>query len=184
MAHLVEHDIALEVCPTSNVCTRSVPSLAEHPLPALVAAGVPVTINSDDPPMFATTLTHEYVVAAELLGLDAAGLAELARAGVRHSFADDVRKAQVLDEIDSLPRGVWCAPGPTVTDVRRRRGAGRRAHRPRPDHRRRPGSRHRSHRHGRDPHARRARTGHRSSDGGRAGSRRAGHRRCSPCSPA
>src|SRR3954451_9952372 len=92
MLYLQEHDIALEVCPTSNVCTRSVPSLAEHPLPALVAAGVPVTINSDDPPMFATDLTHEYVVAAGLLGLDEAGLAELARAGVRHSFADDVRK--------------------------------------------------------------------------------------------
>ena len=51
-----ERAIPLEVCPTSNVRTRSVPSLAEHPLPALVAAGVPVTINSDDPPMFSTTL--------------------------------------------------------------------------------------------------------------------------------
>ena len=48
--------IPLEICPTSNVRTRAVPSLAEHPLPALVAAGVPVTINSDDPPMFGTTL--------------------------------------------------------------------------------------------------------------------------------
>ena len=66
--HLVDRGIALEVCPTSNVCTRSVPSLAEHPLPALVAAGVMVTINSDDPPMFATTLNDEYVVAASLLG--------------------------------------------------------------------------------------------------------------------
>ncbi len=101
MAHLGERDIALEVCPTSNVCTRSVPSLADHPLPALVAAGVPVTINSDDPPMFATTLTEEYVVAAELLGLDEAGMADLARAGVRYSFADPARKAQVLAEIDT-----------------------------------------------------------------------------------
>ncbi len=81
MSHLAERDIALEVCPTSNVCTRSVPTLAEHPLPALVAAGVPVTINSDDPPMFATTLNHEYVVAAGLLGLDHAGVADLAHAG-------------------------------------------------------------------------------------------------------
>ena len=51
------------------------PSLAEHPLPALVAAGVPVTINSDDPPMFSTTLNHEYAVAADLLGLDEQGVA-------------------------------------------------------------------------------------------------------------
>ncbi|KQV74701.1 adenosine deaminase [Aeromicrobium sp. Root344] len=101
MAHLAEHGITLEVCPTSNVCTRSVPSMAEHPLPALVAAGVPVTINSDDPPMFSTTLNHEYEVAAELLGLDNSGIADLARASVRASFADDVTKAAILTEIDA-----------------------------------------------------------------------------------
>ena len=101
MAYLAEHDIALEVCPTSNVCTRSVPSLAEHPLPALVAAGVPVTINSDDPPMFSTTLNQEYEVAAELLGLDNAGIADLAKASVRSSFADDATKAAILAEIDA-----------------------------------------------------------------------------------
>jgi adenosine deaminase len=100
MAHLAEHDITLEVCPTSNVRTRSVPSLAEHPLPALVAAGVPVTINSDDPPMFSTTLNQEYEVAAELLGLDNQGIADLARASVRSSFADDSTKAAILAEID------------------------------------------------------------------------------------
>lgn len=101
LAHLREHDIALEVCPTSNVCTRSVPSLAEHPLPALVAAGVPVTINSDDPPMFSTTLNQEYVVAARLLGLSRAGVADLARQGVRYSFLDDAAKAAILAEIDA-----------------------------------------------------------------------------------
>jgi adenosine deaminase len=88
------------VCPTSNVCTRAEPSLAEHPLPALVAAGVPVTINSDDPPMFSTTLNHEYEVAAELLGLDESGIAELAKAAVRASFLDDAGKAALLTEID------------------------------------------------------------------------------------
>ncbi len=101
MAHLAEHGIALEVCPTSNVRTRSVPSLAEHPLPTLVAAGVPVTINSDDPPMFSTTLNQEYEVAAELLGLDDQGIAELARASVRSSFADDATKAAIIAEIDA-----------------------------------------------------------------------------------
>lgn len=101
MAHLAEHGITLEVCPTSNVRTRSVASLDEHPLPALVAAGVPVTINSDDPPMFSTTLNHEYEVAAGLLGLDDQGVADLARASVRSSFADDATKATILAEIDA-----------------------------------------------------------------------------------
>lgn len=101
MAVLAERQITLEVCPTSNVCTRSVPSLAEHPLPTLVAAGVPVTINSDDPPMFSTTLTQEYEVARDLLGLDDAGVADLSRAAVRASFADDAVKRDLLAEIDA-----------------------------------------------------------------------------------
>jgi len=101
MAHLAEHNVTLEICPTSNVRTRSVPSLAEHPLPQLVAAGVPVTINSDDPPMFGTTLNAEYEIAAELLGLDNAGVAELARAAVRASFAADAVKRDLLAEIDT-----------------------------------------------------------------------------------
>jgi adenosine deaminase/aminodeoxyfutalosine deaminase len=92
--------IVLEVCPTSNVCTRSVPSLAQHPLPALVAAGVPVTINSDDPPMFSTTLNQEYAVAAHLLDLDSAGMAELARAAVRAAFLNDTGKRALIAEID------------------------------------------------------------------------------------
>jgi adenosine deaminase/aminodeoxyfutalosine deaminase len=101
MAHLVERNIALEVCPTSNVCTRAVPSLADHPLPALVEAGVPVTINSDDPPMFSTTLNDEYAVAADLLGLDESGVAELARQAVRYSFLGEAGKAAILAEIDA-----------------------------------------------------------------------------------
>lgn len=112
LAHLREHNIALEVCPTSNVCTRSVASLAEHPLPILVAAGVPVSINSDDPPMFSTTLNAEYAVAAELLDLDEAGVAELARAGVRQSFLGEQGQRALLAEIDAyLDRGVFCSPG-------------------------------------------------------------------------
>src|SRR5206468_7575326 len=70
LEYLAEHDIALEVCPTSNVATKVVPSLDEHPIVDMAAAGVPVTVNSDDPPMFATTLNREYAIAADLLGLD------------------------------------------------------------------------------------------------------------------
>jgi len=101
LERLVDEGVALEVCPTSNVCTRSVPSLAEHPLRALVDAGVTVTVNSDDPTMFSTTLTREYLVAAELLDLDLSGVADLARAAARVSFAPgDVRRA-LLAEIDA-----------------------------------------------------------------------------------
>lgn len=101
LEYLAAQQIALEVCPTSNVRTRSVASLAEHPLPALVDAGVPVTINSDDPPMFATTLNEEYAVAAELLDLDEAGLAALARAAVDVSFLDVAGKDALREEIEA-----------------------------------------------------------------------------------
>ena len=100
LAHLARNQIALEVCPSSNIATRAVASLAEHPLPQFVAAGVPVTINSDDPSMFGTSLNREYEIAADLLGLDRAGVADLARAGVRHSFAPEDVKARTTAEID------------------------------------------------------------------------------------
>ncbi|MCG8151848.1 adenosine deaminase [Pimelobacter simplex] len=99
--HLAEHRIPLEVCPSSNVATRAVASLDEHPLPRFVDAGVLVTINSDDPPMFGTTLNREYEIAAGLLDLDAAGVADLARAGVAASFASDDAKARLTAEIDT-----------------------------------------------------------------------------------
>lgn len=105
LALLAERGIALEVCPTSNVRTRSVPSLAEHPLPAIAAAGVPFSISSDDPPMFGTTLTDEYVVTADLLGLDETGVAELARQAVRQSFLDEAGKASLLAEVDAYVAG-------------------------------------------------------------------------------
>jgi aminodeoxyfutalosine deaminase len=102
--YLADQGIPLEVCPTSNVATRAVPSLDEHPLPAMVAGGLQVTINSDDPPMFGTDLNTEYAVAARLLDLDRNGVADLARAAVWHSFADDRVKARLVAEIDAYAR--------------------------------------------------------------------------------
>ncbi|PUA80976.1 adenosine deaminase [Nocardioides currus] len=100
LEHLAAEGITLEVCPSSNIATRAVATLAEHPLAAFVEAGVPVTINSDDPPMFGTTLNDEYAVAAELLSLDRDGVADLSRAAVRASFAPEDVKARILAEID------------------------------------------------------------------------------------
>jgi aminodeoxyfutalosine deaminase len=100
LRHLADTGVPLEVCPSSNVATRAVPSLDEHPIRVFRDAGVTVTVNSDDPPMFGTTLSGEYAVAARLLGLDEAGLAELARSAVRASFAPDDVRRRVLSEID------------------------------------------------------------------------------------
>lgn len=99
--HLGEHRIPLEVCPTSNVATRAVADLAEHPIRAMAAAGLVVTVNSDDPPMFGTDLNTEYAVAARLLGLDAAGVAALAKNAVEVSFLDQPAKSALAAEIDA-----------------------------------------------------------------------------------
>jgi aminodeoxyfutalosine deaminase len=98
--HLGEHRIPLEVCPTSNIATRAVERIEDHPIRRMVEAGLMVTVNSDDPPMFGTDLNTEYGVAARLLGLDAAGIAGLARNAVQASFLDTAGKARLSGEID------------------------------------------------------------------------------------
>ncbi|ELP69595.1 adenosine deaminase [Streptomyces turgidiscabies] len=109
LAHLAEQRIALEVCPTSNIATRAVRTLDEHPLKEFVRAGVLVTINSDDPPMFGTDLNSEYAVAARLLDLDEWGVADLAKNAVEASFLDPAGKAALAAEIDTYT-SAWLAP--------------------------------------------------------------------------
>jgi aminodeoxyfutalosine deaminase len=99
VGYLRERQIPLEVCPTSNVCTRQVPDLASHPLPRMLDEGLFVTLNSDDPPMFGTTLTDEYRRAASVLGLSRDQLAGLAANAVRASFLDEPAKQALLTEI-------------------------------------------------------------------------------------
>ena len=101
LEHLAEHRIPLEVCPTSNIATRAVADLDQHPIREMVAAGVLVTVNSDDPPMFGTDLNQEYGVAARLLELDERGLAVLAKNAVEVSFLDPAGKRRLTEEIDS-----------------------------------------------------------------------------------
>ena len=101
IAHLVETGTPLEVCPSSNIATRAVATLDEHPITAFRDAGVTVTVNSDDPPMFGTSLNREYEIAADLLDLDEAGVADLARTAVRASYAEEAVKTKLLAEIDA-----------------------------------------------------------------------------------
>ncbi|MFD8480958.1 adenosine deaminase [Kitasatospora sp. NPDC059673] len=103
--HLGEHRIPLEVCPTSNLATRVVERIEDHPIRQMVDAGLLVTVNSDDPPMFGTDLNTEYAVAAKLLDLDRAGIAALARNAVEASFLDAAGKRRLTGEIDAYLAG-------------------------------------------------------------------------------
>lgn len=86
LAHLEERRVVLDVCPTSNVCTGAVPSLAAHPLRRLYDAGVRITINTDDPIFFHTTMNAEYMLAAHRFGFSAAELADLSLKTVDAAF--------------------------------------------------------------------------------------------------
>lgn len=110
LSYLAEHRVPLEVCPTSNIATRAVPDLEQHPLKEMVDAGLLVTINSDDPPMFGTDLCTEYGIAARLLGLDAIGVASLARNAVEASYLEESGKAQLRREIDAYLRDFANSP--------------------------------------------------------------------------
>ena len=106
VAEVRERGIALDVCPTSNVMTRSVPSLEEHPLPAMLDAGLVCTLASDDPTMFGSPLAGEFERCRSAFGFDAERLAELARHGVRASFADERLKDDLLNGIDAWADGM------------------------------------------------------------------------------
>lgn len=68
---LRDQQIPLEVCPTSNICLKQFPRLEDHPLPRMLQEGLLVTLNSDDPPMFNTTLTEEYLRTARAFHFEA-----------------------------------------------------------------------------------------------------------------
>ncbi|MEU6713614.1 adenosine deaminase [Nonomuraea sp. NPDC046802] len=97
VAEVRERRIPLEVCPTSNVLLGFVPSLAAHPLPRLVEAGLLVTVNTDGE----TELAAEYARLGEVFGYGDAELAELARTSIDASFAPEEVKTRLRAEVDA-----------------------------------------------------------------------------------
>lgn len=90
--HLRDHRIPLDISISSNVCTGVVESLAGHPVRRLYDAGVPVTLNTDDPPMFHTSLLNEYRLARDAFGFSPDELRHVARNSLE--FALDYRPGE------------------------------------------------------------------------------------------
>lgn len=97
---LREKQIPLEINPTSNVCLHVYRRLAEHPFPHLDRMGLLVTVNSDDPPLFNTTLNQEYGVLASEFGYEKKDLARIARNAFVASATSEEIKTKLLNEFD------------------------------------------------------------------------------------
>ncbi|MGE0501231.1 MAG: adenosine deaminase [Rhizobiaceae bacterium] len=93
--------IVLEVCPVSNVALDVFPTFADHPFPKLKEAGCRVTLSSDDPPYFATSLKHEYDVAATHFGMDARALTAVTRTALESAFVDRKTRTALLARLDA-----------------------------------------------------------------------------------
>lgn len=106
LERLVADGVSLGVCPRSNVTLGLYPDWPSHPLPALVAAGVQVTLNTDDPAPMGTALERDWAVAAEQFGFDHADLVSFAARSIDASFADDDLKRDLRAELAAVAGGV------------------------------------------------------------------------------
>lgn len=101
MDMLVERQITLEICPTSNLQTGIIPKLGKHPLYSFYQIGIPVTINTDDPSISNTTLTDEYLVATHGAGVPFRALPEMILNAARSAFLPEPEKKRLVDWFDS-----------------------------------------------------------------------------------
>jgi adenosine deaminase len=99
---IADEGVVLEVCPVSNIELKVFGSFAEHPFPHLMAAGCKVTLNSDDPPYFWTSLRREYDVAAEHFGLPDEALTAVTRTAIEAAFVDERTRAQLLAKVETF----------------------------------------------------------------------------------
>jgi len=98
---IAEEGVVLDVCPTSNIMLSVYPSLAEHPLPQLLEAGVRCSLNADDPLLFGPSLLEEYEVVRSEMGVDDESFAEIARASIDGSGAPEALKESARRGIDA-----------------------------------------------------------------------------------
>ncbi len=106
LTYLHDHQIPLELNPTSNVCLGIYPSLEQHPFPHLWRMGLYLTINSDDPPLFNTTLTDEYRRVAETFGLTWEDIKRLVLNAARATFLPEDEKADLIRRVEEGLRAV------------------------------------------------------------------------------
>ena len=110
LARLAERDICCDVCLTSNTFLTVYRELAAHPLPQMLAAGVPVTLSTDDPPFFGTDLNCEYQRAHAELGLSLAALWQIDLNGLRYGLAELPLRRRLMKEFRAAGAALGLEP--------------------------------------------------------------------------
>nr|WP_119257333.1 adenosine deaminase [Shinella zoogloeoides] len=96
---LADEGVVLEVCPGSNVALGVFADFRNHPLRALHEAGGRVTLNSDDPPFFHTSLAREYEVASTIMGFSDADILGMTRTAIEAAFVDEPTRQRLLSAL-------------------------------------------------------------------------------------
>ncbi len=99
---LAARAVPLDICPTSNVRLGVATSFATHPIEQLRTAGVPVSVNTDDPLLFGTSVTGEYTRCVEAFSWDRTVLGAVARTSIESSFAQPERRRELLADLDDF----------------------------------------------------------------------------------
>jgi len=97
MNYLAEHDISIEACPISNVRTRTVPSLRQHPIRRFLEHGIKVSVNTDDPSMFGTDMNNEFLQLHHQLGFEVSELFGLSLNSVDSLFVNEERRVRMRE---------------------------------------------------------------------------------------
>lgn len=101
MARIIETDITLEVCPGSNVFLKATGGWAEHPIQKLRDAGVKVTVSTDDPPFFGTTMTNEFDMLAQTFGWDENDFNAVNQTALAAAFCDDATREKIAKRLET-----------------------------------------------------------------------------------
>jgi adenosine deaminase len=99
--YLAQHRIPLDITPTSNILLGVYSSYSMHPLPQLHQAGVTITVSTDDPPLFNTTLNQEVALLASQFGLDIDAIDEILLNGIRCSFLSEQQRLELEKEFQA-----------------------------------------------------------------------------------
>ncbi len=101
MDYLKKKQIPLEVCMTSNLCLKVYPSIKEHSITKLMEKGLYVTINSDDPPLFNTTLTNEFIIGHKNFGWERAQLKKFVMKALKASLLKEDKKSKLKKRFET-----------------------------------------------------------------------------------